>query len=216
MSLPAQRQLGRTTSSLAPKPTTAQAAASTGFWRRCGSTAVAIVSAAIAPILGDPLPAVASCNQIPSAVTSYRGQVGNTDRPFVGPGDTMTIRLSDSCDDESPGFLADASDHVATFVFKPAEGPRNLVFLAINTYGFEWYQYGAHYYSANALSASTPYSFNLNGSHNSQRLSYEQHYVVNYGWVFPFEPMENTIVFTHYTASLMMWAVLDYVSSSCE
>ncbi len=56
--------------------------------------------------------------------------LGSVDRPFAGPGDVLTVRLSEACDGVSPGFRRRAADHVATFAFKPPSGSISLVFLA--------------------------------------------------------------------------------------
>jgi len=73
----------------------------------------------------------ATCNVIPSAALTFRGTLGNTDRPFARPGDWVTVTLDAACHGASPGFTGAASDTVVTLVFTPpAGGPRNVVVLA--------------------------------------------------------------------------------------
>ena len=81
-------------------------------------------------LIAGPRPAAASCNQIPGAANSFRGDVGSVDRPFARPGDLLTLRLSQVCDAGSPGFAASAAAHVVTVAFRPPAGPANLVVLA--------------------------------------------------------------------------------------
>ncbi|MBX3023667.1 hypothetical protein KF840_02030 [bacterium] len=72
----------------------------------------------------------ATCNVIPGVSNTFRGARGTIDRPFAGPGDVLTLRLSASCDGDASAFGTDPGALVATFVFTPPAGPRNVVALA--------------------------------------------------------------------------------------
>ena len=73
----------------------------------------------------------AACNTIPSAATTFRAALGSTDRPFAGPGDLVELRVRpDVCDGASPGFSASADDLVASVIFTPPSGTKNVVVLA--------------------------------------------------------------------------------------
>lgn len=71
----------------------------------------------------------AACNLFPGTIKTFNSTLGATNRPFAAPGETIEVRLR-SCDEASPGFLADGDDHVVTFAFKPAVGSPQLVALA--------------------------------------------------------------------------------------
>ena len=76
-------------------------------------------------------PAVAGCNIIPPAVTTFRGALGSLDRPYARPDDWVRIVLDPSCATSSPGFGPSAGDSVVTVVFTPPDGgPRHVVAIA--------------------------------------------------------------------------------------
>lgn len=67
----------------------------------------------------------AGCNAIPGTTQSFRAAQGTIDRPFAGPDEFVTLRVNTMCNGESPGFTANAGDHVVTVVFNPPAGPAN-------------------------------------------------------------------------------------------
>jgi cysteine-rich repeat protein len=69
--------------------------------------------------------AQAGCNLIPGTIQTFRAAQGTIDRPFAGPDEFVTLRVNMMCDDASPGFTANAADHVVTVVFNPPAGPAN-------------------------------------------------------------------------------------------
>jgi Tol biopolymer transport system component len=86
---------------------------------------VVVISTSMSP------QAQAGCNIIPGTALSFGGALGASDRPFAGPGDFVELRLVAGCHDASPGFSANAADHVVTVVFRPPNGgPQNAVVLA--------------------------------------------------------------------------------------
>lgn len=74
--------------------------------------------------------AVAACDIIPSARTTFRSTLGLSDRPFARPGDWVELTLDPRCHGSSPGFRRSADDHVVSVVFTPPAGPRSLVVVA--------------------------------------------------------------------------------------
>jgi len=74
--------------------------------------------------------AEAGCNIIPGTTKSFRGSLGTLDRPFATPGTWVEINLGSPCHSASPGFSALPESHNVTVVFKPANGPSNLVTLS--------------------------------------------------------------------------------------
>ncbi|MCW5893478.1 MAG: hypothetical protein KIT14_23430 [bacterium] len=73
----------------------------------------------------------AACNLIPSASKTFRGTLGDLNRPFAAPGDFVEIGVSPArCGGASPGFDADPSAHIVTVVFEPpAGGARHVAFV---------------------------------------------------------------------------------------
>jgi hypothetical protein len=99
--------------------------------RRAGLTACAAI------LLSHEASAI--CNAIPSAVTVNRGAVGEANRPFASPGDFVGLTVNPPlCDKDSPGFAADAAQHVVTVLFTPTGGgARNAVVLASDCTPFD-------------------------------------------------------------------------------
>jgi len=82
--------------------------------------------------------AEASCNLIPGTEKTFVSRRGIVNRPFAAPGESFEIRLRD-CHEDTPGFLPQGDDHVATFLFH-ADGQSRAVILAsdcsaVNTAG---------------------------------------------------------------------------------
>ena len=71
----------------------------------------------------------ASCNLIPGTTRTFSATLGSTNRPFAAPGESLELALR-PCDTTSPGFTANAADHVVTVLFTPPQGPHNVVVLA--------------------------------------------------------------------------------------
>lgn len=81
----------------------------------------------------------ASCDVIPGANDVFRGALGQTDRPFAGPGDIVGLSVEPGiCDARSLGFVDRpgggtlADDYVVTLLFTPPSGRRTGVVLATN------------------------------------------------------------------------------------
>jgi hypothetical protein len=95
------------------------------------ATAVAIVLVALAAV-----EARAACNLIPSASKSFRGTLGDVNRPFAAPGDFVEIGASPArCAGASPGFSEDAGDQIVTVVFEPPGGSPRAAFLTATDCG---------------------------------------------------------------------------------
>lgn len=79
-----------------------------------------------------PHEARAACNLIPSASRSFRGTLGDLNRPFAAPGDFVEVGASSlRCAGASPGIAASPQDQVVTVVFEPpGNGPRHVVFVS--------------------------------------------------------------------------------------
>ena len=92
-----------------------------------GAARFAGIAFALALLL--PGAAGAVCNQIPGISGSFRSAAGTADRPFAGPGDTVTVRHSPTCDGDA-GFTASAAEYVVTIAFRPPNAPPRLVVLA--------------------------------------------------------------------------------------
>jgi len=77
-----------------------------------------------------PRHADAACNLIPSASRSFRGTLGDLNRPFAAPGDFVEIGTSPArCAGASPGFTALPEDHVVSVVFEPPGGTKRVAFV---------------------------------------------------------------------------------------
>ncbi|MEO6029716.1 MAG: hypothetical protein ABIR79_22845, partial [Candidatus Binatia bacterium] len=76
----------------------------------------------------------AACNLIPSAVQSFRGTLGFSNKPYAAPGDFVEIGVRPAaCDGTSPGLLPSATAHDVTVVFTPpGHGPHRVVVLTAN------------------------------------------------------------------------------------
>lgn len=85
------------------------------------------VATAVVMLLAAHGAACATCNVIPGVANVFRGTRGSVDRPFAGPGEVLRLRLSETCEADGPAFGTDADALVATFVFTPWAGARNLV-----------------------------------------------------------------------------------------
>lgn len=86
--------------------------------------AVVTVTAAV------PRRADAACNLIPSASRSFRGTLGDLNRPFAAPGDFVEIGASPArCAAASPGFSASEDDQIVSVVFEPPGGTPRVAFL---------------------------------------------------------------------------------------
>src|SRR5262245_24070745 len=74
-----------------------------------------------------PRAALAACNAIPAAVTTFRGTTGSTSRPFASPGDEVEITINEA-DDRCHGSLPDLpANAVVTLAFvPPGGGPRTI------------------------------------------------------------------------------------------
>jgi Tol biopolymer transport system component len=92
----------------------------------------ALVAGALWATIGalDGGPASAICNVIPGTAQTFRGTLGNLNRPFASPGDRVEVRLSPLCDAASPGFPSTAEELVVSVAFTPPHGRRSLVVLA--------------------------------------------------------------------------------------
>ena len=77
----------------------------------CSRTLV-LVAIVVLTTLGRPHRLHAGCNIIPPAVTTFRGTLGSTDKPFATPGDWVTISLDPTCAGAAPVFTGPASDYV--------------------------------------------------------------------------------------------------------
>lgn len=77
------------------------------------------------------LDAYAACNLIPSASKTFRGTLGDVNRPFAAPGDFVEVGASSArCAATSPGFSADVDEQIVTVVFKPpGNGARRVAFI---------------------------------------------------------------------------------------
>lgn len=105
----------------------------------CRASAIAAIGIVAASLLVHPELASGNCNVIPGRVNSFRGALGEIDRPFAMPGDfvSLTVR-QEVCDggslgvadhDGSGGITAD--DVLVTVLFEPPQdGPRNAVVIA--------------------------------------------------------------------------------------
>ena len=72
----------------------------------------------------------AACNLIPSASKSFRGRLGDLNRPFAAPGDFVEIGASPArCAEASPGFSASEDDQIVSVVFEPHGGMPRVAFL---------------------------------------------------------------------------------------
>ncbi|MBY0274234.1 hypothetical protein K2Z84_02745 [Candidatus Binatia bacterium] len=90
------------------------------------SAALALVLVAIIV----PRRADAACNLIPSASKSFRGTLGDLNRPFAAPGDFVEIGASPArCAGKSPGFSASEDGQIVSVVFKPPGGSSHVAFL---------------------------------------------------------------------------------------
>jgi Tol biopolymer transport system component len=78
----------------------------------------------------------AACNLIPGTSKTFSATLGTTNRPFAAPGESLELALR-PCDTASPGFTANAGDHVVTVLFTPPSGPHNVVILATDCAGLE-------------------------------------------------------------------------------
>ena len=77
-----------------------------------------------------PRQADAACNLIPSASRSFRGTLGDLNRPFAAPGDFVEVGASPArCAGASPGFSDELDDQVVSVVFKPPGGQPRVAFL---------------------------------------------------------------------------------------
>ena len=77
-----------------------------------------------------PRRADAACNLIPSASKSFRGTLGDLNRPFAGPNDFVEVGASPArCASASPGFSSNVDDQVVSVVFKPPGGTPRVAFL---------------------------------------------------------------------------------------
>src|SRR5262245_56674022 len=93
-----------------------------------------VIAAAFALLVGVPArEASAGCNVIPPAVTTFRGTLGATDKPFATPGDWVTLSLDPTCAGAAPVFTAPASAYVVSVIFTPPNGgPPIVIPLAAN------------------------------------------------------------------------------------
>jgi hypothetical protein len=72
----------------------------------------------------------AACNLIPSASKSFRGTLGDLNRPFAAPGDFVEIGASPArCAAASPGFSAVEDDQIVSVVFEPQGGTPRIAFI---------------------------------------------------------------------------------------
>ncbi|HEV7730681.1 MAG TPA: hypothetical protein VGR62_00900 [Candidatus Binatia bacterium] len=87
---------------------------------------IALVVALVVPSV-----ARAACNLIPSASRTFRGTLGDVNRPFAAPGDFVEVGVSAArCGGTSPGFSAVADDQIVTVVFEPPnDGVRHVAFV---------------------------------------------------------------------------------------
>ncbi|MBY0274236.1 hypothetical protein K2Z84_02755 [Candidatus Binatia bacterium] len=77
-----------------------------------------------------PRRADAACNLIPSASKSFRGTLGDLNRPFAAPGDFVEVGASKArCAGASPGFSDKLDDQVVSVVFRPSGGQPRVAFL---------------------------------------------------------------------------------------
>jgi hypothetical protein len=83
-----------------------------------------------------PRRADAACNLIPSASKSFRGTLGDLNRPFAAPGDFVEIGASPArCAAASPGFPASEDDQIVSVVFEPPGGTPRIAFLTTESCG---------------------------------------------------------------------------------
>lgn len=64
-----------------------------------------------------------ACNVIPTALKTFRGAKGVTNRPFAKPGDWVEIALDSPCHEETQLFPASPDDVVVSIAFVPPAGP---------------------------------------------------------------------------------------------
>ena len=77
-----------------------------------------------------PRRADAACNLIPSASKSFRGTLGDLNRPFAAPGDFVEVGASPArCAGKSPGFSASEDGQIVSVVFKPPGGSSRVAFI---------------------------------------------------------------------------------------
>lgn len=97
---------------------------------RAASLAAAFAAIAIAALVADSREARAACNLIPSASKSFRGTLGDVNRPFAAPGDFVEIGASPArCAGASPGFGEDVEDQIVTILLEPPGGTPRAAFL---------------------------------------------------------------------------------------
>ncbi|MEO2137719.1 MAG: hypothetical protein ABGY28_09725 [bacterium] len=89
------------------------------------------IALALAPTVSQ-----AACNLIPQATRSFRGELGQVDRPWATPGDWVSVSLDSGCHTDSDfsasGFTGTAGDYVVTVVDTPGTGKLSAVVLAEN------------------------------------------------------------------------------------
>jgi len=83
-----------------------------------------------------PSAALAACNLIPQTTRSFRGELGQLDRPWATPGDWVSVSLDSGChaysDFSATGFTGAASNYVVTVVDTPSSGKLSAVVLSEN------------------------------------------------------------------------------------
>ncbi len=90
----------------------------------------------IALAAGRPSVADAACNLIPGTAKTFNGALGATNRPYVGPGERLELRLR-PCDTASTGFLPTGGQHVVTLIFAAPDGTKRVVALSDDCVGVD-------------------------------------------------------------------------------
>lgn len=78
----------------------------------------------------------AACNLIPGTEKTFGGALGALNRPFAAPSEPVEVRIR-GCESSRSAFLPNASDHVVTVAFKPANGQPHLVVVAQSCAGID-------------------------------------------------------------------------------